>query len=251
MEGKKLIVVKDLIEGYGEQYVEKNSEEQKKKIIKSLFSFLDRRICGFYPEDIILLCGSANDRRGLAFSLIDNICIEDGKKVILFPGESAVKCVERLVLLKTDKLLGEDLDAIKIIKSAPLYIADSTANVDDICALSDELCASGKEQQDLDLIIIDSIELSVFHRDSIHIIDKLKKYANKYQCVILFMTESDILLDNMLIEKADVVMEVVTRDKFVKGNAALKIYKSNHGIRFEMLHEEDKNKFCELEEHVS
>lgn len=166
--------------------------------IKTGFEDLDRITDGFANGELIIVGGRpAMGKTSFAYSLIDNVCVKDGKSCIYFTAEMSMKkTLERIFQIHGDMKLDEQ-DAImnadtikeyaKEVKKAKLWIEDSC--IDNPWEFIDNCSLLGAEER-IDLIIIDYVQLLEGYTGQLNaMLLKLKELAKELHCPIVVFSQ--------------------------------------------------------------
>jgi len=166
--------------------------------IKTGFEELDRITDGFADGELIIMGARPGmGKTAFACSLIDNVCVKNGKSCIYYTAEMSMKqTVERIVRIHGDVKYGESDATIKVenikksaeeVKKAKLWIEDS--RIDNPWEFIDNCSLMGIEDR-IDLIVVDYLQLFGGYPHQLKdILLKLKDLAKKLHCPIFVLSQ--------------------------------------------------------------
>ena len=227
-----------------EEILRKENHKEQTLVLKTGFKDIDRKISGFYPGELIILgARPCMGKTAFALSLLEHVCIEQKKKVLVFSlQESREVFVKRLISVhsgiglfpvKNRKLTDAQYkrigDSAECIGRSGLTVYDIQKPAMDKIS---SICLRKKIKEGLDLVIVDNIQLlkefNICHNGHRMVTSKLKALAEDLACPVFAMSQisrkvegrddkrprqSDLLGFEKMEHDADLVM-LLYRDEY-------------------------------------
>ena len=166
--------------------------------IKTGFNNLDYFTDGFANGDLIIMGARPSmGKTTFALSLVDNICVRDGKSCVLFTSEMPTnQVIERIIRLHGNVKYNEgdgDGYADKVMKSAD-DVKKARLWIDDTCVGEPdefvERCRQIGKDERIDIIMIDYLQL--FESETKHLeveLQRLKELAVELNCPVFVLSQ--------------------------------------------------------------
>ena len=166
--------------------------------VKTGFNNLDSLTGGLANRELIVMGARPGmGKTTFAYSLLDNVCINGGKRCVMYTGEnSAETALQHIIRIhanvghdesNSEEYADKIIKAAEAVRKAELWIVDSCYDVHERFYKECRDIAGASDRR-IDLIIIDDFACFVGNSDSSGTISELKHLAEEQNCPVFVLS---------------------------------------------------------------